>query len=360
MTTEPWVIASTAPTGWGNAGAASVELLEDGINGSVYWTVGSETSTRAFGLSNTNADANYNTIEYAFMLDASNTLYIVELGTMAGSFGSVSEGDVLRIERKNGSVYYQRNGQSIHTNHANDTRSLMVDVALFETSSRFAEIRSTFANELISITTLPEEGVTYVLSGAGTGATFAAGTTIFAQPEWPLAGQTALLTLDLLEGSSDMGFDLQFELTAEGNLTNFLIAVPGPEGIGTFPLPDWMYELEANNGFSLQGTGAGIGIHVTDWASCPTAHRNSVTRIVYDENGLAFMATKEYMYRLGRVEQSQTRDYSKANTLASEPVFDSHGRPVLNSLAAPTDQTHMCFKEDFIQHFQSEIQLQRF
>ncbi|MCP5005601.1 MAG: S8 family serine peptidase [Planctomycetes bacterium] len=95
-------IIKHASNGWGNSGAASLKSFTD--DGCAVFTV-SQTSTNAmFGLSSTNRNAIYKTIEYAIYLrikNGINHIHIYEVGARRGGpsgFGSYQNGDHLRTE----------------------------------------------------------------------------------------------------------------------------------------------------------------------------------------------------------------------------------------------------------------------
>lgn len=348
--TNPWTVTKTSGTAWGNAGASSYKQLLSDTDGSVYWIKDDENYSRVFGLSNQDVNAHLNTIEYAFMIDGNNQLSIRESGTIIGSYGSISPGDVLSIERSNGLIFYKKNGTTLYSNTTIDTRSLLVDIALYHHESTFQNIRSSFANELMVLETQLEEGVTFQVSGANVNTSFSAGTSTIIQPDWPPLGSgVSTLSLDLLENGEDMGYNVLIDLTAERTMVNSrleLSTAQGPMFIDILPID--LSIAENTNTWTLGVSGGELGVNYIDYAECPGEGDNFVTQILFDENGKRYVANKQYLDLLGRSVQTQSQDFENQNVLAVQSVFDSHGRAVLQSLPAPTDNTYICKKDNFL------------
>lgn len=118
----------TAGSGWGNSGAASDKTYNGdfGLEFSV-----SETNTyRMLGLSDTNVNANYNTIDYGIYPIANGTWRVYENGAYRGSFGTYQSGDIFRINRNGTTVTYLKNGVVAYTSTISSTGPLLADAAL--------------------------------------------------------------------------------------------------------------------------------------------------------------------------------------------------------------------------------------
>ncbi|MCB0531355.1 MAG: RHS repeat-associated core domain-containing protein [Saprospiraceae bacterium] len=70
---------------------------------------------------------------------------------------------------------------------------------------------------------------------------------------------------------------------------------------------------------------------------------------LFDNNGAVMSQSKTFMDGLGRTVQEQSLDPATQNVLASQPVFDAFGRPVLQTLTAPIFQSTLNFKDKFIE-----------
>jgi ribosomal protein S4E len=140
-----------------DGGAASVNQIYD--NSSVY-TIANETNTnRMFGLSNSNPDANYTSIQYAIYLVNNGTLQIYESGVYKNSVGNYTTGDTLRISIEQGIVKYYKNSQYLYQSTILPTLPLMVDVSL-------TTINSTLNNITILNNTLCSFTANFINAGA--------------------------------------------------------------------------------------------------------------------------------------------------------------------------------------------------
>jgi hypothetical protein len=115
-----------ASTTW-NAGAESLNKLEAGEDGAIEWAIENlNTDAYMAGLSSTNPDANYTTIQNAWYYN-NGRVYIYESGINIGDFGLVSAGDVLKIERIGTELKYSKNGVIIRNKAISNTTALIID-----------------------------------------------------------------------------------------------------------------------------------------------------------------------------------------------------------------------------------------
>lgn len=128
-------LTKTASSVWGNAGAASTKSIATGEDGWIEMEAIETNKGRMFGLSTTNASANYNTIGYAIYPFANGTVHVYENGTPVGPIGTYQQGSKLRVERVGTSILYKIDGAVKHTSSAPSTGPLLADVALFQTGS---------------------------------------------------------------------------------------------------------------------------------------------------------------------------------------------------------------------------------
>jgi len=135
-------LASTASTGWGNAGASTLNTLNPNTDGWVQFTVDNVTQQRAFGMSRTDVDANYTSIDYAFLLNASSASVLLA-GASQTSF-TVSQGDILRVERAGSTVYFKQNGIVVYTLTNCYTTSLIGDCSIYGNGSTISNAQTSF------------------------------------------------------------------------------------------------------------------------------------------------------------------------------------------------------------------------
>ncbi len=135
-------LTSTASTGWGNAGASTVNTLNPGSDGWVQFTVDNLTQQRAFGMSRTDVDANYTSIDYAFLVNGSSASVLLA-GASQTSF-TVSQGDILRVERAGSTVYFKQNGIAVYTLTNGYTTSMIGDASIYGNGSTISNAQASF------------------------------------------------------------------------------------------------------------------------------------------------------------------------------------------------------------------------
>jgi RHS repeat-associated protein len=135
-------LSKTAAEGWGNAGAASQQRIVSG-DGYVEFTAGNNTTWWMCGLSHTNPDWGWSSIDYALFPTNWGHFYIYEKGVYLGDFGPYAAGDVLRVAIEGGVVKYRKNGALVYTSTAAPVYPLLVDTT-------FYSVGSTLNNAVIS------------------------------------------------------------------------------------------------------------------------------------------------------------------------------------------------------------------
>jgi SprB repeat len=158
-------LTKTAAAGWGNAGAASVNILAAGANGWVERTVTAPLSSESvFGFSDVNTDAHFNTIDYGIYLGTSVIVY--ENGVNRFTLGTAPvAGDVLRVERTGTSVTYKRNGTVFYTSTVASSTLLMADAALNQVGAVISNANASFQDTYPVTWTNP---VSATINGNGT------------------------------------------------------------------------------------------------------------------------------------------------------------------------------------------------
>jgi YD repeat-containing protein len=68
----------------------------------------------------------------------------------------------------------------------------------------------------------------------------------------------------------------------------------------------------------------------------------------FDENGNVISESRSYTDYLGRPTQTQVKNISENNVLASMTLYDAYGRSALQTLPAPTNQNAICYSNGFI------------
>ncbi len=140
-------VTKTSSQGW-NSGFASTEKFAS--NGYVKFTAPQSNKYMMVGLSSTNTNQHYNTIDYAIYLYSSKRVYVYESGSGKGQKSTYETGDTFKVERIGNTVYYKKNGTIFYTSTKSSTGELLADVSLYHTSTKIKNLRLV-ANGLQSI-----------------------------------------------------------------------------------------------------------------------------------------------------------------------------------------------------------------
>ncbi|MBX2916280.1 MAG: hypothetical protein KF856_13500 [Cyclobacteriaceae bacterium] len=139
-------ITKNASNGWGNGGAASVNQLMAGVDGWAEMTVpvSQTTGSIIFGLSDTNPNADYASIDYGIYPSlVSQGVYVIENGTSKTNI-PYAAGDVFRVERVGSTVYYKKNGTTFYTSTIPSTSALIVDAAINNSGHIISNAKASF------------------------------------------------------------------------------------------------------------------------------------------------------------------------------------------------------------------------
>jgi hypothetical protein len=113
-------------------------------NGGYIQTTVQETNTqRMIGLSASDVNNSYTSIEYAFYLQINGTLGIYESGTSKGNIGTYAINDVLKIANENNIIKYYKNNVLIYTSlvPVPINTPLFVDVSTFSIGATLASVK---------------------------------------------------------------------------------------------------------------------------------------------------------------------------------------------------------------------------
>ena len=80
----------------------------------------------------------------------------------------------------------------------------------------------------------------------------------------------------------------------------------------------------------------------------PNTERNWTFERSYDGNGNVVAESKQFTDGLGRATQAQARNAATQQVFAAQTIYNSGGQPVLQTLAAPTNNQSFNYKEDFV------------
>ncbi len=133
------VITKTGADGW-DAGLATQGTIN--ADGYVEFTTSSETNKYyMIGLSKSNPNAHFTGINYAIYVRQSNYMYIYELGSSKGNFGTFKTGDILRVERIGNTIYYKKNGETFYTSTTKSSEPLLGDISMYHTGTKITDLK---------------------------------------------------------------------------------------------------------------------------------------------------------------------------------------------------------------------------
>lgn len=141
VTGDSSLVTKNVNASWGNAGCSSVETLAEGDY--IEYTIGANSgSTQMVGLSHTDTDQNYSTIQYAWYTERNNHLYIYESGTNVVDFGANtwSAGDKFRISIEQSKINYYHNGTFVRASQSIPTQPLVLDLSIYDPNSSILSI----------------------------------------------------------------------------------------------------------------------------------------------------------------------------------------------------------------------------
>ena len=131
-------ITKNASNGWGNGGAASSESITG--DGGVEFTATQTNTHRMCGLSRTNPDADYKSIEYAIFLLSNGQIRVFESGVNKGSFGTYQIGDSFRVERVGSTIVYKKNDVIFYTSLTPAGSVLLVDCSIYSNGGEISDV----------------------------------------------------------------------------------------------------------------------------------------------------------------------------------------------------------------------------
>jgi RHS repeat-associated protein len=140
-------VTATSSTTWA-AGAVSTQILPAGADGWVEFTVATTTPIVSFGLSYQNTSNSYITTDFHWYINNTARPYEKNVVGAGSTVATIFPGDVLRIERINGKIYFKKNGMVHFISPTASTTSLMADLAFYNNGSKISKVRlsPTFSN----------------------------------------------------------------------------------------------------------------------------------------------------------------------------------------------------------------------
>jgi RHS repeat-associated protein len=88
--------------------------------------------------------------------------------------------------------------------------------------------------------------------------------------------------------------------------------------------------------------------------------KNWIYSVVYDEDGNAISEGKVFYDELGRQIQAQSLNHTEHKVLATQTIYDAFGRPVVQTLPAPTGNSTLCYQDHFVAYGDDDYSYQNF
>jgi len=130
-----------------NAGAFSYQGIPANTNGWVEFSAGQTNSNKAMGLSASNVNEYFNTIDFAILLDAAGNVTVYEKGSSKPNTATTyTTTDVFRVERIGTSIVYKKNGFVLYTSTVTSTGALYADCSFNTLSSSIKNISISFGD----------------------------------------------------------------------------------------------------------------------------------------------------------------------------------------------------------------------
>ena len=118
----------TGVSSW-SSGLATTNVIQN--NGKLTYSVGQNNKYIMVGLSNSNVNANYNSIQYAIYTRANGNIHIYESGVNKGLMTTYVANDFFEIQRINGTIHYKKNGTTFYTSLTPSSGSLLGDTSFY-------------------------------------------------------------------------------------------------------------------------------------------------------------------------------------------------------------------------------------
>jgi alpha-tubulin suppressor-like RCC1 family protein len=138
VTTLGNTLKKTGTSGW-NAGAVSTANFASG-DGFVEFTAIETNTSRMCGLGTSDSGPSDSDIEFAIQLTSGGDVKVYESGTLRGTYGTYASGDRFRVELRNGTVRYRKNGTTFYTSGVTPSYPLGVDTSLDTPGATLSEV----------------------------------------------------------------------------------------------------------------------------------------------------------------------------------------------------------------------------
>jgi RHS repeat-associated protein len=137
------IVTKTASDGWNNGGATSSNYLAPNTDGSIEFSVTTQTSVQIGFVTNNFINLGSDIFTNAIGVGSTGTISAWE-GTTTANYGTYTSGDVFKLSREGSSVKYYRNGSVIRTVSANAALPLLVRLNIFPNGRMTPAVTASF------------------------------------------------------------------------------------------------------------------------------------------------------------------------------------------------------------------------
>ena len=128
---------------WWDTGAASSNVVPAYTEGWVETRVTNMNTDIMFGLSYTNDDHQWNTIDFNLYVSKfnGNTIRVYNRGSLVHSGTSYELGDYVAVHRNGSTIYFKKNGDTFYSMPVDLSKSMVADICLYNTSASLYDVR---------------------------------------------------------------------------------------------------------------------------------------------------------------------------------------------------------------------------
>ncbi|MCF2875877.1 MULTISPECIES: DUF6443 domain-containing protein [unclassified Tenacibaculum] len=131
------VITKTGVANWTEGLATQGSFTGDGY---VEFIAPTEGSHYMVGLSNTNINAHYGSINYAIYIHSS-IVKVYESQVNKGEKTTFDAGDIFRVERIGNEIHYKKNGETFYISQAPSSGVLLGDISIYHTGAQIKDLK---------------------------------------------------------------------------------------------------------------------------------------------------------------------------------------------------------------------------
>ncbi|MBS7787306.1 T9SS type A sorting domain-containing protein [Flavobacterium sp. CYK-55] len=121
-----------------NGGASSISTVKN--NGYIEFTASETNKSRMIGLSSSDINSSYTSIQYAFYLENGGALYVYENGVQKTGNIGYTTGTALKIAVENNVVKYYKDNAVIYSSSITPSQPLIVDVSMYNIGATLSNI----------------------------------------------------------------------------------------------------------------------------------------------------------------------------------------------------------------------------